>query len=75
MIKKGQVVIGEYDPAKGKFGGDGEGKGKGKGKGGKGKPGEGKEGKGKGYHGDNEGLGDFKFYQLPPPKFPDKDKL
>jgi hypothetical protein len=74
MIKKGQMVIGEFDPnAKSKFSGDGDGKGKGNGDGKKGRPGKEGDGDGKGYMGDNEGLGDFKFYQLPPPKFPDKD--
>jgi hypothetical protein len=72
MIRQGKIVIGEFDPSKGKFGGKGDGEGEGKGRPGQGKPGEGEEGEGKGYMGDNEGLGHFKFYQLPPPKFPNK---
>lgn len=67
MLQKGKKVIGEFQRgelgAKGE--GDGKGKGKSKGKGGKDK---GKKGEG-GYGGDNIGLGDFIFYELPPPKF------
>jgi len=76
MLRKGQKVIGEFTPGRqGKFG---DGKGKGKGKGGKG-DGQGREGGkegkggGKGWFGDNWGLGDWKFYELPPPKFPEKN--
>jgi len=72
MLKKGQKVIGEFAPGKGgKLGGEGKGKGKGKGDG-QGKPGNGKKGQGAGYDGDNKGLGDWRFYEFPPPKYPEK---
>jgi hypothetical protein len=73
---QGLPVIGEFK--QGKFGSPG---GK-KGKGGKGKPGgadgeaegrNGKEGvKARGHGGDNQNMGDFVFYVLPPPKYPPK---
>ena len=69
MLMKGQVVVGEFTPGKGMGQpDDGEGKpGEGNGQG-KGKGKDGKAGKGRGYRGDNWGMGDWKFYQLPPPK-------
>jgi hypothetical protein len=72
MLKKGRKIIGEFVPGEpGQVGEEGDGKGKGKGGKGKGN-GKGKEGQGTGYNGDNKGLGDWNFYELPPPKFPEK---
>jgi len=68
MLMKGKFVMGEFTKGKGMGqpgNGDGEGDGKGNGKG---EGEDGKKGKGKGYRGDNWGMGDWHFYQLPPPK-------
>ena len=75
MCMRGLPVIGEFK--QGKFGGPAGEKGDGEaGEGepgeGKGKKGDGKEGKGRGHGGDNQNMGDFVFYVLPPPNYPPK---
>jgi len=75
LRKKGKKVVGEFKD--GKFGASGEG---GEGEGGLG-TGRGRmtlnavpphDGKGKGYEGDNQGMGDFIFYELPTPNYQPK---
>jgi len=81
MLKEGKQVVGEKSDLEGKGDGDGDGKGKGKGKGkskgeGEGEyggKGQGKElGKGKGKGNSLSQQQDYMFYELPPPKMPDK---
>jgi hypothetical protein len=71
MMKAGKPVVGERNKLTGK--GEGEGDGQGKGQGGKGQGGNGKgQGQGKGKGGSMSQEQDFMFYELPPPKFPEK---
>jgi hypothetical protein len=75
MMKAGKPVVGERNKLTGKGdgeGGDGKGKGKGKGKGQGQGMGQGKEGQGKGKGGSMSQEQDYMFYELPPPKFPEK---
>lgn len=73
MIRAGKMVVGENSGKGGMEAGDGEGDGKGSGKGrGKGKgKGRGK-GDGKGDGGSLSQEQEFMFYELPPPKLPEK---
>ncbi len=75
MRRAKKKVVGEFK--NGKFGAEGEGDGQGRGEG------RGRAtlnavpdgaGDGRGYGGDNQGLGDFMFYELPTPNYPPKDR-
>ncbi len=81
QLKQAKRQLAQGKPVIGKFSGKGfdtskQGKGKGKGKGKGGPPGGGKPGAGNAhsYGSGHRDSGEFIFYNLPPPKYPDKPR-
>ena len=72
MRRANKKVVGEFK--NGKFGAEGEDDGQGRGNGRYPTLNAMPEGEGDGlsYGGDNQGLGDFMFYELPTPNYPPK---